>query len=798
MAGHLDSSFAGGYVTNDVSPGWDWGEAVAVQPDGKIVVAGRFNGDGQYSSWDAGVMRFTATGSLDTSFANGGKLVLNPDNGWDEAKAVLVQPDGKLVVAGGFSPDRTQPYGQGFVMRLLPDGRLDPAFAAGGMVALPLGTWLLDAVRTPGGEIVVSGWYDGKTLVARLRSDGSLDPSFGQSGIATFDSPGFGGDVLVLQSDGGLVVACNESNPYWSAALAVRFTASGALDPTFGTNGLLRTSVGTDTRPRRANIRDGVVDAMGRIVLVGTAWLDEDYSPFVSPGLPVMDSDPPRKRYINRDTVLLRLLPDGSLDTSLAGVGKLVVPIPQTVPDARPPGLAWNESGTVQRETDAAALAIDPQGRLLVAGAVGQPEFAAAVMRFTEAGLLDPTFGVAGVSAVAHPRTDKPSASFFTDIALLPDGRVVTAGRMYDSTKDAVVVARFLPGNATTSVWSWGWNGVGQLGDGTKVDHHSPVPTQGLSGVVTVSAGAHHTLALKGDGTVWAWGWNALGQLGDGTLLDRSSPVRVPGLDGVIAVSAGYFHSLALKGDGTVWAWGWNAVGQLGDGTVVDRPSPVRVTRLTNVSSIAGGGLHSVAARDDGTIWTWGWNGVTELGDQTTETRLEPVPSLINADSFSWTSSVLAGAFDSLAVDSRTGGVSWGWNWGATPGGDPNPLANVRLDFQVLRSAGGGYHNLALKDNGDVLAIGNNSLGQLGDGSGTNAAWFRLVPGIKATEIAAGAVHSLAIMGDGTVRAWGWNAAGQLGNGFTLDSPRPVPVFALANVTGISAGYLHSVAVRVG
>ena len=110
-------------------------------------------------------------------------------------------------------------------------------------------------------------------------------------------------------------------------------------------------------------------------------------------------------------------------------------------------------------------------------------------------------------------------------------------------------------------VWSWGFNRDGQLGDGTTANRSTPVRVEGLSGVVDVSSGRQHSLALKTDGTVWAWGGNDAGQLGDGTTANRITPIRVIGLINVVEVEAGWNHSLALKENGTVWAWGNNFQG---------------------------------------------------------------------------------------------------------------------------------------------------------------------------------------------------------------------------------------------
>jgi hypothetical protein len=176
------------------------------------------------------------------------------------------------------------------------------------------------------------------------------------------------------------------------------------------------------------------------------------------------------------------------------------------------------------------------------------------------------------------------------------------------------------------TVWAWGRNESGQLGDGTKIGRLTPVQVSGLSGVIAISADSNHTVALKSDGTVWAWGDNSNGQLGDGTTISRLTPVQVSGLNGVIAISAGgWNHTVALKIDGTVWAWGDNYFGQLGDGTTIGRLTPVQVSGLSGVIAISAGMQHTVAIKSDGTVWAWGYNGAGQLGDGTTIERRMPV-----------------------------------------------------------------------------------------------------------------------------------------------------------------------------
>jgi hypothetical protein len=145
------------------------------------------------------------------------------------------------------------------------------------------------------------------------------------------------------------------------------------------------------------------------------------------------------------------------------------------------------------------------------------------------------------------------------------------------------------------TVWAWGYNGDGELGNGTNTDSNVPVPVSGLSGITAIAGGGYHSLALKNDWTVWAWGYNEYGQLGNGTNTDSNVPVPVSGLSGITAIAGGEYHSLALKNDWTVWTWGWNGYGQLGNGTNTDSNVPVQVSGLTGIMAIAGGGSHSLA-----------------------------------------------------------------------------------------------------------------------------------------------------------------------------------------------------------
>ncbi|HEX8440337.1 MAG TPA: RCC1 repeat-containing protein, partial [Archangium sp.] len=350
------------------------------------------------------------------------------------------------------------------------------------------------------------------------------------------------------------------------------------------------------------------------------------------------------------------------------------------------------------------------------------------------------------------------------------------------------------------TVWAWGHNQSGQLGDGTTTAARAtPVQVSGLTGVTAMTAGSGCSLAVRQDGTVWAWGSNGSGQLGDGTTTSRSSPVQVSGLTGVTALATGVGHSLAVRQDGTLWAWGSNGSGELGDGTTTSRSFPVQVSGLTGLTTVAAGFRHALAVRQDGTVWAWGVNDYGQLGDGSTTSRSSPV----QVAGLTGVIAVAASANHSLAV--RQDGTVWAWGHAApvgTPGDASNPSV-VSTPVQVSGLTGatavaaGVNHSLVLRQDGTLWGWGDNSLGQLGEGPSTSRSTPFQVPGLTGvTALASGSQHTLALLDDGTVQALGANAVGQLGNGKTTHRFTPVQVPALTGVTALLAGNQHSLALR--
>ncbi|MBI2345354.1 MAG: Ig-like domain-containing protein [Deltaproteobacteria bacterium] len=351
------------------------------------------------------------------------------------------------------------------------------------------------------------------------------------------------------------------------------------------------------------------------------------------------------------------------------------------------------------------------------------------------------------------------------------------------------------------AVFAWGWNAYGQCGNGTTADQIKPVQVNILTGVGVVAGGLYHSLALLDDGTVWAWGHNGFGQLGDGTTTQRTTPVQVLGQGGIgyltniVAIATQGTHSLALRDDGTVWAWGYNGEGQLGDGTVTQRLTPVQVTGLVGVAEISAGLNHSLARLNDGALRAWGANSVGQLGDGSTTKRLVPIA----VSGLGPAVDIAAGANFSMAVLNDKTVRAWGYNASAQLGDGTfvNRLTPVPVGglTGIQGVAAGQSHAFARQANGTLVGWGYNFYGQVGDASATFAAYTPHQVGafVGAKAIASGGKHALLVDGNGDVYAWGNNSSGQLGDGTTEHHHTPQPI-GLTNAKAVAAGTAFSVA----
>jgi uncharacterized delta-60 repeat protein len=406
--GALDASFGtAGKVTTAISSSDDQAYALALQPDGKLVAAG-YSDNG--STYAIELARYNRNGSLDTSFNGTGKVTTAIGSSDDEAYALALQPDGK-VVAAGYSYNGAH-YDLALV-RYKPDGSLDTSFNGTGKVTTAFGSNDSGAnalVVQPDGKLVAAGWsHNGSNYdfaLTRYNPDGSLDTSFNGTGKVTTPI-GAGWDsanALVLQPDGKLVAAgISHKGSDYDVALA-RYNADGSLDTSFNGTGKVTTAIGAGSDSANAL----VLQPDGKLIAGGYSYQGSG---------------------TNNDAALVRFNPNGSLDTSFNGSGKVTTPI----------GSADNA---------AYALALQPDGKLLAAGrSWSGSSYDFALARYNSNGSLDTSFNGSGkVTTAMGAGSDNANA-----IALQPDGKPVVAGYSHNGSKFDFALARYV-GHSTLAV----------------------------------------------------------------------------------------------------------------------------------------------------------------------------------------------------------------------------------------------------------------------------------------------------------------------------------------------------------
>lgn len=304
----------------------------------------------------------------------------------------------------------------------------------------------------------------------------------------------------------------------------------------------------------------------------------------------------------------------------------------------------------------------------------------------------------------------------------------------------------------------------------------------------------YHCIGIQTDGTLWTWGYNSAGQLGDGTTINKEVPTQIGTLTNWKSASNNFYNSYAIKTTGTLWAWGENDNGQLGIGNTVNKIVPTQVGIQSTWSSISAGRNYCLAIKTNGTLWAWGNNNDGRLGDGTIIQRLSPVQIGTDND---WIK-IAAG---SCSFGIKSNGSLWFWGDqynGSDTNGSTIPAqvgTDTWSDISITYR-----HVVALKTNGSIWAWGNNDSGELGRGNNINnfsnytAAQIGTATNWKA--IGAGINTSMAIKTNGTLWAWGENTYGQYGNNTTTESFVPTQIGTAINWKSVSLGYSFTTALR--
>lgn len=353
------------------------------------------------------------------------------------------------------------------------------------------------------------------------------------------------------------------------------------------------------------------------------------------------------------------------------------------------------------------------------------------------------------------------------------------------------------------SVWCFGENATGQLGDGTTSTTPTATPARvieagtgaSIGDASAIGAGHDWACAIRTGGTVWCWGNNGSGQLGDNTTTQSSAAVQVVkaaggALDGVVAVQGGECSTCALDQGGEVWCWGCNGNGSLGDGTTTSRPAAAEVldapagAPFGNVSALHVGGGHACVERGGGEVWCWGQNSNGQVGDNTTDAKLSPVLS-------TFTGTVVTGRWHTCGVGTDTTVSCWGWGghgrlangvgWDPPDFLVPTPVATTPggMPLTGARSVAAGSLSCAVMIDGTARCWGDDQYGQTGVG-GTGSPLPLLdghgdhLGGI--VKLWAQHTRACALLTTGSIVCWGRNAEGELADPSLVNHVGPTPL----------------------
>jgi autotransporter-associated beta strand protein len=358
-------------------------------------------------------------------------------------------------------------------------------------------------------------------------------------------------------------------------------------------------------------------------------------------------------------------------------------------------------------------------------------------------------------------------------------------------------------------LYSWGLNSSGQLGDGTTVDKNTPVQESTATSTWTkVACGNSYTVGIRADGSIWAWGLNDNGQLGDNTLVNKSVPTREYTASTLwTQVACGVNHTMAKRSTGALYAWGNNTNGQLGDGTLVNKSVPTReVTASLVWNNLSCGESHSVATRNDNSLWAWGTNINGQLGNGTLLPAQQISPIQIGTIT-AW-SNIACGPIHTMATMTENTNYISTYVWGSAKNTtaslypkytfnslQPSKIRNLPVTNAVI-STGVANHFLSILADGTLWAWGNNSTGQLGNGTIINSLYPVQIGTAAWKKAATGNNFSLGIQSDNTLWAWGNNSNGQFGNGGTTSQLIPTKIGSSFWIN-IKCGYSFSIGVQL-
>jgi hypothetical protein len=344
------------------------------------------------------------------------------------------------------------------------------------------------------------------------------------------------------------------------------------------------------------------------------------------------------------------------------------------------------------------------------------------------------------------------------------------------------------PTVSSPELYVWGTGFGGMLGNGSLQSYSSPIRNllPSANGISQISVGYQAVGAVRKDKTLWMWGSNVYGEVGDGTTVSKTSPVTVSGGIQWSQVSVGSGHTVAIDVNGGIWSWGLNTYGQLGDGTTSNRSSPVSLASRGVWKTAASGDGTTYAIDIEGILWAWGFNSIYgSLGDGTTLAKSSPVTVVGNKRWKSVYPGFYGGPQTTLAID--TDNKIWGWGYnGQGQMGDgttlakSSPVSFVGNNLSWDQVCSNGLVSGAISTNGTLWMWGSNQYGLLGINASPPASTLSPVTttggGTNWKQLFFTQLTAFGLKTDGTIWSWGGNPNGMLGINSTLPSSVSSPV----------------------
>lgn len=373
--------------------------------------------------------------------------------------------------------------------------------------------------------------------------------------------------------------------------------------------------------------------------------------------------------------------------------------------------------------------------------------------------------------------------------------------------------------NTAGNVFCWGYNGHGQMGDNTLTTRNTPVKVLGvgavgfLSNITAISAKDYHDCALNNAGAVFCWGYNGYGQLGDGTGTNRATPIQVKGVGGVgtlsnvTSLSSGgvgsYGFNCAVVNTGGVYCWGYGGNYNIGDLGATNRLTPVQVVgvggvgTLANIASVSAGGYHACAVSTAGSSYCWGYNAQTQLGNNSTIASGSPIqtPGVNGVGNLSGLIGIVAASYNTCAFSQDGAMYCWGQNTYGQLGDQTYSATRVYpvkvrdINTGNFTSVSVGYNNACGIAREKVYCWGYGANGELGDGTLVGKPTPTLVSNLSGVkQVSMGQNHGCAVLKTGEVYCWGYNNWGQLGDNSSIIRPEPTQVLGVGGI-----GYLTDI-----